>query len=128
MLDNEKIEINKTLTDIIDPEILEFKAMFHWRQMSSSKKKQKGFVYNKVLQHSWGISEPLNWVVEYSELTDVQKRILLKKELINAYNELNSDDKVLFNEYLALPKENVKWNTLTQENKRIVIKTLFKIF
>lgn len=128
MTDDKKIENNKTLTDIICPEILELKASMNWRQMSSNDKKKKGFIYNKVLKQQWAVDDNLNWVCEYNALNEIQKRMLLKKELINSYNDLEENDRMLFNEYLNIERNNTKWHTLSQENKRVIFKTLFKFF
>ncbi len=115
----------KILQDIIDKNILEENAMIHWGEMSSNKKKQKGFKYNKVLQNNWNLQESLNWVNEYFALNELQKRLLLKRELINAYNALKQEDRELFNSYLDINPKATSWIMLTALEKQKIFKNIF---
>lgn len=128
MINNEEANVNKTLTDIIDPDKLTLNAILHWGRMDNSKKKQKGCVYNKILQKQWNIDTNFEWDCEYHNLAEVQKRMLLKKELINAYDNLEKTDKMLFNQYLDINTENTKWYTLNKDDKKKIIRALFNIF
>lgn len=129
MIENsENINPCKTLQDILDRNIFERRAMIHWTEMSLDKKKKKGFKYNKVLKHTWNIHEDFQWLNEYFALDELQRRLLLKKELINAYNNLNDDDRLIVNQYLNIRETVKKWICLNSDEKKNLIKGVFNFF
>lgn len=119
---------SKTLSDILDRDALERKAMIHWTEMSAKKRKKKGYKYNQVLKGSWLVQESFEWLNDYFTLQEVQKRLLLKKELINAYNNLATEDRILVNQYLNIREQNSRWMQLTSEEKKQLIKAVFNFF
>lgn len=129
MIDNQQnIAPCKTLQDIIDKDILEKKALEHWSEISTAQKKKRGYKYNKVISNSWNIREEFNWLDEYFALDEIQKRMLLKRELINAYNALNGEDRKLFNSYLEIDETISSWLKLRTKDKQKIFKAIFNFY
>lgn len=115
----------KILKDLIDKDLIEAKAIVNWQMLPSIKKKQKSYKYNQVLTNQWRVDSTKNWSCKYIDLTVEQKRLLLKKELINTYNALSEDDKLLLEQYLNLDKAAKEWVSLSSDDKKKLIQLIF---
>ena len=127
-LTEQKCEINKTLQDIIDKDILSQMANIHWSELSENKRQKKILVYNKILLNNWGVDKEIKWSNNYSELNELQKRLLLKKELINAYNILSESDRVIVNEYCNIQKDKRIWINLSENERQSLFRAIFNIY
>lgn len=122
---NEKNNCGKTLQDILNRERLERQAVVNWFEMPLEKRKQKAKQYNHIIQEQWNVQEDLKWDDDYFKLNEFQKRLLLKRELVNAYNMLSTEDKQLLQDLLQLETSIFKWHLLSGQDKRKIIRAVF---
>ena len=122
---NEKNNCGKTLQDILNRERLERQAVVNWFEMPLEKRKQKAKQYNHIIQEQWNVQEDLKWDDDYFKLNEFQKRLLLKRELVNAYNMLSTEDKQLLQDLLQLETSIFKWHLLNGQDKRKIIRAVF---
>ena len=83
-------------------------------RLKSGRKYMAFFVKLKLPMNDWGL--------RFSELTDAQRSVIVKGELIRTYDSLPNSDKTRIKEGLGLSKFQSKWYRLSSHDKNILLK------
>lgn len=119
---------HKILQDFLCKKRIECRAVINWFKLPTTVKRKKIRKYNKILQNYWNIQSQLEWPDDFFELNEIQRRLLLKNELINVYNNLSIDDKRCVNSILELNENHLSWICLTSSEKKKLLKAVFNFF
>ena len=95
------------------------KAEANWNSKDEKKRIRAGNKYKHIflkfrLPHN-------DWRNNFSELTQSQKNIIIKGELIKAYDSLSNHCKTKLKKRLGLSSFSTKWFTLPSADKKILL-------
>lgn len=112
-------DISLSRTEIIE------RAEKRWDDRTSEGKIKKSNKYHHII-NKIGSSNKLNpWTEKFSNLSQDQKRLLIRGELIRTYDSLSNQEKTKIKERLKLSTFSSKWFRLPpNDKKKILLKIL----
>lgn len=115
------ISLNKELNNLLRKEAIEERAEFDWNCKTDNEKKQKGKKYAHIVSRlNLGLTEE-DWLNEYSLLSNFQKKLIFKGEVIRTYDALSSKDKTQLMKFWGLSKFSNKWHNLPYSDKNLIL-------
>lgn len=100
------------------------RAELNWNSKNEKKRISSGRKYNHIFTK---LKLPANdWKNNFDQLTNSQRSILIKGELIRTYDSLPNREKTTLKKEFGLSHFSSKWFKLSPEDKKILLKTVLK--
>lgn len=109
-----------TVTDIFNGKSLKIRAREYWDSKDDNERKSSGKKYN----HLFNSEQITPWTNSFDLLTQKQKVIIIKGELIRTYDSLPNKDKTFIKKIFHLSEFSSKWYRLPSCDKNKLIKRL----
>jgi hypothetical protein len=115
---------DKTTSKILSQEGIVYRAEKRWNESNESKRISAGNRYRHIFER---FKMPENdWRNDFSNLSDSQKSILIKGELIRTYDSLPNFKKTILKKHLELSSFSSKWYKLPPSDKKILLSSIIK--
>lgn len=96
------------------------RAKIKWNSKTPELRIKSGTKYRFVIEKFH--KRVKDWSLDFDELNDFQRRILIKGELIRTYDSLSIEQKKKITLELHLSKLSWKWYKMPSEDKKILLK------
>ncbi len=99
------------------------RAKIKWNSKSPELRTKSGIKYRFAIEKVH--QQVKDWTLDFDELSDFQKNMLIKGELIRTYDSLSVTQKKKIVNSLHLSKLSWKWYKMPSEDKKILLKYVF---
>lgn len=110
------------INDYLSHNVITNKAEEKWNSKDEGKRIRAGNKYKHVFK-KFNLPEN-DWKNDFSELTQSQKNIIIKGELIRTYDGLSNHRKTKIKRHFGLSKFSTKWFTLLPSDKKILLTSI----
>ena len=110
--------------DILSQEAIVCRAEKNWNERDERKRVSAGIKYKHIFE-KFGMPEN-DWKNDFAELSDPQKSILIKGELIRTYDNLPNPKKSALKRHLGLSTFSTKWFKLPPGDKKKLLISITK--
>jgi hypothetical protein len=114
--------IDKEVSNILSQETIVSRAEKNWNEKSCVKRLASGNKYKHIFKK---LHMPENdWSSDFASLTESQRSILIKGELIRTYDGLPNIKKTILKRHLGLSSFSTKWFKLPSCDKKILLTSI----
>ena len=108
--------------DILSQEAIVCRAEKNWNERDERKRVSAGMKYKHIFE-KFGMPEN-DWRSEFARLSEPQRSILIKGELIRTYDKLPNFQKSVLKRNLGLSTFSTKWFKLPPEDKKKLLTSI----